>query len=156
MSERFHIVFVCTGNICRSPMAEAMVRDALDSAGLGGRVEVESAGTGGWHAGDGMDPRAAAELESLGIDSEHSAQQIDDRLLGADLLVALDSGHERALRHAGADPERIRMLRSFDPDAHGLDVADPYYGSALDFRTVRHQIAAAAPGIVEFVREQTS
>ena len=154
MSDPYRVVFVCTGNICRSPMADVMARAAFTDAGLGDRVAVESAGTGGWHVGDGMDPRAAAELEGLGLDPTHSAQQVSERLLGADLLVALDSGHARSLRHSAADPERIRLLRSFDPDAHGEDVADPYYGSQRDFSTVRRQISAALPGLVDFIRTE--
>lgn len=154
MSDPYRVVFVCTGNICRSPMAEVMARSALAEAGLGEVVSVESAGTGGWHTGERMDPRAETELEGLGLDSGHAAQQVSERLLGADLLVALDSGHARSLRHSGAAPERIRLLREFDPDAHGVDVADPYYGSQRDFSTVRRQISAALPGLVEAVRTE--
>lgn len=154
MSEPYRVVFVCTGNICRSPMAEVMGRAAFADAGLGEKVSVESAGTGGWHTGEDMDPRAAAELEALGLDSAHAAQQVSERLLGADLLVAFDSGHARSLRHSGAAPEKIRLLREFDPDAHGVDVADPYYGSQRDFTTVRRQISAALPGLVDAVRHE--
>lgn len=154
MSDPYRVVFVCTGNICRSPMAEVMARAAFADADFGESVAVESAGTGGWHTGDGMDPRAAAELEGLGLESSHSAQQVSERLLGADLLVALDSGHARSLQHSGAEPDRIRLLRSFDPEAHGEDVADPYYGSPRDFGTVRRQISAALPGLVDFVRAE--
>lgn len=154
MSDPYRVVFVCTGNICRSPMAAVMARAAINDAGLGANVSVESAGTGGWHTGEGMDPRAAAELEGLGLDSTHAAQQVSERLLGADLLVALDSGHARSLRHSGADPERIRLIREFDPDAHGVDVADPYYGSQRDFATVRRQISAALPGLVDAIRQE--
>jgi protein-tyrosine phosphatase len=152
MSDPYRVVFVCTGNICRSPMAEVMARAAFADAGLGEKVSIESAGTGGWHTGEGMDPRAAAELEGLGLESGHSAQQVSARLLDADLLVALDSGHASSLRHSGAAPERVRLLREFDPDAHGVDVADPYYGSQRDFSTVRRQISAALPGLVDTVR----
>lgn len=154
MSDPYRVVFVCTGNICRSPMAEVMARAAFADAGLGEKVSIESAGTGGWHTGEGMDPRAAAELEGLGLDPGHSAQQVSERLLDADLLVALDSGHANSLRHSGAAPERVRLLREFDPDAHGVDVADPYYGSQRDFSTVRRQISAALPGLVDTVRTE--
>lgn len=154
MSDPYRVVFVCTGNICRSPMAEVMARAAFADAGLGEKVSIESAGTGGWHTGEGMDPRAAAELEGLGLDSGHSAQQVSERLLDADLLVALDSGHASSLRHSGAAPESVRLLREFDPDAHGVDVADPYYGAQRDFSTVRRQISAALPGLVDAVRTE--
>lgn len=150
----FDIVFVCTGNICRSPMAEVMGRAAFAAAGLGESVRVRSAGTGGWHAGAGMDPRAAAELATLDLPGDHTAQQVSGELLEADLLIALDQGHERFLRHEGVPGERLRLLRSFDPDAHGLDCADPYYGSQRDFAQVRTEIAASLPGLVDYVREQ--
>lgn len=155
-STPFAIVFVCTGNICRSPMAEIMAREAFAQAGLSEEVAIQSAGTGGWHVGDGMDPRAAQELATLGLPTEHRAQQLNDELLQADLLVALDSGHESHLLHAGVPAERVRLLRSFDPQAHSLDVEDPYYGSQQDFAQVRHQVSAALPGVVEFVRAQVA
>ena len=133
------VVFVCTGNICRSPMAEVMARRAFEEAGLADRVTVSSVGTGGWHVGDGMDPRAAAEL----ADDDHTAH----------LLVALDRGHRAHLHHAGVEPDRVRLLRSFDPDAHGEDVADPYYGDHTDFTRTCVEITAALPGLVDEVRD---
>lgn len=147
-----NVVFVCTGNICRSPMADVMARRAFAEAGLGDRVRVSSVGTGGWHVGDGMDPRAAAELEANGYDSAHVATQLADRHHGADLLVALDSGHRTHLLDSGVAPERVRLLRGFDPAADGHDVADPYYGDHSGFTRTRLQIDAALPGLVAEVR----
>lgn len=150
---RVRVVFVCTGNICRSPMAESMARKAFAGAGLGGRVEVTSVGTGGWHVGDGMDPRAAAELEAHGFDSAHSAAQLADADHSADLVVALDSGHRSHLLDEGVQPERVRLLRAYEPGADGRDVADPYYGDHSGFTRTRLQIAAALPGLVAEVRD---
>ncbi|HHX84227.1 MAG TPA: low molecular weight phosphotyrosine protein phosphatase [Actinomycetales bacterium] len=147
------VVFVCTGNICRSPMAEVMARRAFEEAGLADRVTVSSVGTGGWHVGDGMDPRAAAELERHGYASAHTAAQLADDDHTAHLLVALDRGHRAHLHHAGVEPDRVRLLRSFDPDAHGEDVADPYYGDHTDFTRTRVEITAALPGLVDEVRD---
>lgn len=146
------VVFVCTGNICRSPMAESMTRRALDDAGLGDRVSVSSAGTEGWHAGKGMDPRAAAELEAHGFDTAHVAAQLSEPDHSADLVVALDSGHHSHLLAAGIDDARVRRIRTYDPGADGADVADPYYGDASDFTRTRIQIAAALPGLLAEVR----
>ena len=151
-----HVVFVCTGNICRSPMAEVMARHAFAEAGLGGRVTVSSVGTGGWHVGDGMDPRAAAELEAAGYDSAHTAAQLSPADHSADLVVALDSGHRDHLLAAGADPGRVRLLRGFDPGADGTDVADPYYGDNGGFTRTRLEIAGAIPGLVTEVRDLLS
>ncbi|WP_281190020.1 low molecular weight protein-tyrosine-phosphatase [Millisia brevis] len=148
-----HVTFVCTGNICRSPMADRIVATAVERAGLADEVQVTSAGTGSWHVGDRADARARAELERHGYPSAHTARHVDDDILSADLIIALDRGHAKALRALGADPSRVRLLREFDPQAVGdLSVADPYYGSARDFAEVREQIEAAVPGLLEEIR----
>lgn len=152
-ARRVRVVFVCTGNICRSPMAESMARRAFADAGLGEQVTVSSVGTGGWHVGDGMDPRAAAELETHGFDTAHAAAQLSTTDHDADLVVALDSGHRDHLLAAGVDPSRVRLLRGYEPDADGTDVADPYYGDHSGFTRTRLQIDAALPGLLAEVRE---
>jgi protein-tyrosine phosphatase len=151
MAEPLHVTFVCTGNICRSPMGQNIFRRALDDAGLADRVRVTSCGTGGWHVGDPADIRARTELTSAGYDDEHTAAQIGPEHLDADLFLAMDHGHLRALHEQGVG-NRSELLRSFDPDADDQDVADPYYGSDDDFRTVREQIEAAMPGLLDWVR----
>jgi protein-tyrosine phosphatase len=153
-----HVCFVCTGNICRSPMAEMVFREFLRKEGLEDRIKVTSAGTGGWHIGDGADYRAAAVLREHGYPYTHAAAQVNTDHLRADLLVALDGGHERALQklvaRSGGDPARIRMLRSFDPKATGdLDVPDPYYGGNNGFTQVLRMIEASMPGLVDFVKK---
>lgn len=148
------VSFICTGNICRSPVAAIIFREHLRRAGLAERVEVTSAGTGGWHVGDPADPRAAQSLADNGYPTEHVAAQVDDNHLDADLLVALDSGHARALRRMVGDPERVRLLRSFDPDADGEDVPDPYYGDKAGFDRVVEMVEAAVPGLLAWVRER--
>ncbi|MCU1644635.1 MAG: low molecular weight phosphotyrosine protein phosphatase [Nocardia sp.] len=149
-----HVTFICTGNICRSPMAEKIFAAHLEQAGLADRVRVSSAGTGSWHVGDEADRRTTGELRAHGYPVGHAAAVIGDDHLDADLLVALDSGHERALAHLGVPAERRRLLRSFDPDADGPDVPDPYYGDQSDFVLVREQIEAAMPGMLDWVHAQ--
>ncbi len=149
----FHVVFVCTGNICRSPVAEKVFAARLAEAGLTDRVRVTSAGMGPWHRGEPMDDRAAASLRDRGYDSTHRARQIDDELLDADLLVAATHDHVRELLAAGADLARIVLLRSFDPDApEGAEVPDPYFGGPDGFDEVIGMVEAAMPGLVERVR----
>jgi protein-tyrosine phosphatase len=148
-----HVVFVCSGNICRSPVAEKVFRARLADAGLTDAIEVSSAGIGSWHAGEPMDRRAAATLEGRGYDTEHRAQQVDRRQLDADLLVAATDDHVRDLVAAGAPPERVVLLRSFDPDApEGAEVPDPYYGGPDGFDEVIGMVEAAMPGLVDRVR----
>ncbi|WP_268959783.1 low molecular weight protein-tyrosine-phosphatase [Rhodococcus sp. P1Y] len=154
--DALHVSFVCTGNICRSPMAEKIFAQHLDEAGLGSSVRVSSAGIDGWHEGEGADPRTVAELDAHGYDSEHEAAQVGPNHLEADLLVALDTGHARQLLQLGAPAERIALLRSFDDDADDQSVADPYYSSDDAFSEVREQIEAAMPGLVEWARNRVS
>jgi protein-tyrosine phosphatase len=151
----YRVTFVCTGNICRSPMAEWVLRHHVEEEGLD--VEVDSSGTGNWHVGDGADERTVATLERAGYRSAHIARQFEpgwfDRY---DLILALDEGHRRALRAMAPDAEargKIRLLREFDPDAGGdLDVPDPYYGDQADFDLVLEQVEAAMPGLLEEIR----
>lgn len=153
--ERAHIVFVCTGNICRSPMAEIIVRDALETAGIAHEVLVQSCGIGGWHVGQRADHRALAELRNAGLDGrEHRATQLGAQHQTADLFIALDKTHVRDLKAWGIARSRIRLLRSFDPESPtGAEVADPYYGDADAFTQTRTEIEAATPGLLHWVKE---
>ncbi|NEB78038.1 low molecular weight phosphotyrosine protein phosphatase [Streptomyces sp. SID14478] len=154
----FRVCFVCTGNICRSPMAEHVFRARVESAGLSGTVEVDSAGTDGWHVGDGADPRTVHVLEEAGYTCAHTARQFHrDWFARLDLVVALDAGHLRALRTmapTAEDAEKIHLLRSYDPDADGadLDVPDPYYGDMGGFEECLRMVEAASDGLLDAVR----
>ena len=151
----FHLVFVCSGNICRSPAAEKVFRARLSEAGRADAVQVSSAGVGPWHVGEPMDRRAAATLRERGYDTTHTARQIDRDQLGADLLVAATEHHVRDVVAAGADPERVVLLRSFDPDApEGAEVPDPYYGGPEGFAEMIGMVEAAMPGLVDRVLTQ--
>jgi protein-tyrosine phosphatase len=135
-------------------MAELVFREHLREAGLAEVVEVNSAGTGPWHVGEPADERARRTLAEHGYPTDHVATQVDNRHLGADLLVALDSGHARTLVRIADDPDRVRLLRSFDPEAgDDLDVPDPYYGDPAGFEEVLAMIEAASPGLLAWVRD---
>lgn len=156
MSEQLHVTFICSGNICRSPMAEKMFAHQITERGLGHAVRVTSAGTGGWHAGEPADRRASHVLREHGYPTGHRAAQVDEDHMSADLVIALGRNHVRMLRDLGVPAERIRMLRSFDPrsGAHPLDVDDPYYGDHADFEDVFAVIEASLQGLHDWVDEQ--
>ena len=151
--EALHVTFVCSGNICRSPMAEKMFADQLRRRGLGDAVRVTSAGTGNWHVGERADVRANRVLRAHGYPTDHRAAHVGEDHLAADMVVALGRNHLRLLRELGVDDDRVRMLRSFDPRsaAHALDVEDPYYGDHEEFEQVLTVIEAALPGLHDWV-----
>lgn len=138
----FAVCFVCTGNICRSPMAEVVLRSLAEQAGLSSAIQISSAGTGEWHLGEHADRRALDALERRGLDGgRHRAQLFDpSRFAEFDLVVALDHGHERALRswaRTEVDRQKIRRLLAFEPALSPQgDVPDPYYSDAAAFDSV--------------------
>ncbi len=156
----YEIVFVCTGNICRSPMAEIATRAMAeatvlaDGSALGDRLIISSAGTGPWHEGEPMDRRTRAALQRAGYtDHGHVAHQISvPRLKQSNLIVALDGRHLQTLRSLGVDRSRLYLLRSFDPSAGGApDVPDPYYGDEADFDACMEMVANGCRGLVSVV-----
>lgn len=148
------MTFVCTGNICRSPIARIVYERALDDAGLADRVRVTSAGTGGWHAGDPADSRAREVLARHGYPTAHTAAEVGDSHLSADLVVALSSSHLADLTALGVPQDRLVLLRSFDPAAPVHDTPDPYYGDLDDFETTLRQVEGSMPGLVEWTRNR--
>lgn len=153
MSTPLHVTFVCTGNICRSPIARIVYEQAVVDAGLADRVRVTSAGTGGWHEGDPADHRARTVLAEAGYPTDHAAAEVTVDHLGADLVVALHRSHVEPLRELGVPDERLHLLRDFDPDAPSESVPDPYYGDLDDFRATLAQVEAAMPGLIEWTQE---
>lgn len=155
-AELLHVSFVCTGNICRSPMAEKVFAHQLRERGLDPHVRVTSAGTGAWHVGCEADARANRVLREHGYPTTHCAAQLSDDHLSADLLVALGRNHARTLAELGVPVEKVRLLRSFDPRAaaHAPDVEDPYYGLHADFEETLVVIERSLPGLHEWVDAQ--
>lgn len=146
---------VCSGNICRSPMGEKVFARALSDAGLADRVQVSSSGTGDWHIGDGADGRARALLREAGYPEDHAGSQITKQRIGEfDLYLAAEDEHVEHLKRLGADPDSIVLIRSLDPTADSDQLPDPYYTSDERYREVFEMIQAAAPGVVESVRER--
>ncbi|HEY2280318.1 MAG TPA: low molecular weight protein-tyrosine-phosphatase [Streptosporangiaceae bacterium] len=156
----YTVCLVCLGNICRSPMAEVVLRAELAQAGLADAVTVDSAGTGDWHLGHPMDTRARAELEQRGYDgSAHRARQVDASWLpGRDLFLAMDRRNLADLRlmaaQAGVPADRVRLfgeasdLRASGGAGDYLDIPDPYGGGADDFSAALELIRAGARDLV--------
>jgi len=160
---------VCTGNICRSPMAEVVLRRRLEEAGLGDDVVVDSSGISDEEHGNPIDRRARAVLAEAGYEvPAHRAHQATPAEIGErDLVLAMTARHARWLRTAAPDEAaagRVRMYRSFDPaapsvggpdavaDEAALDIDDPWYGDRSDFESTLAQVEAAADAVVEHVR----
>jgi protein-tyrosine phosphatase len=159
----YRVCLVCLGNICRSPMAETVLRAELASAGLDGLVVVDSAGTGDWHVGDGMDPGARAALATRGHDGSgpktHRARQFRPSSLARyDLILAMDARNLRDLRRmargsAGSfspgDADRIRLFGEVGglTGTRGGDIPDPWGGGPDEFGHVLDLLGAAAPVI---------
>jgi protein-tyrosine phosphatase len=164
----YRVMTVCTGNICRSPIAEVVLRDRFEAAGLGDRVVVDSGGTSSEELGNPIDPRAARVLREAGYPvPRRTAYQVAARdVADRDLLLPMTGQHARRLRTlaaaAGTDAAKVRIYRSFDPaapsletvDESVLDVADPWYGGHDDFLATLEQVEAAADAIVDFVRSE--
>jgi protein-tyrosine phosphatase len=154
------ILFVCLGNICRSPTAEGVMRALVREVELDGAVELDSAGTGGWHVGSPPDERATAVALRQGITLEGAARQVRrEDFEDFDLILAMDSSNLAELRRLAADERgrsRVRMLREFDPASaelkEDLDVPDPYYGGPRGFEDVLEMVRAACAGLLEEVR----
>ncbi|MBA2773121.1 MAG: low molecular weight phosphotyrosine protein phosphatase [Nocardioidaceae bacterium] len=153
----YAIAMVCLGNICRSPVAEVVLSAKLAAIGLSD-VSVDSAGTGSWHVGEPIDPRAAAMLVDHGYDPRpHRARQFSaDWFDSHDLVLAMDRSNltelERISRSAD-DLGKISMFRSFDPDATGsLDVPDPWYGGRADFENVLTVVERTTDALVDELR----
>ncbi|MGW4420932.1 low molecular weight protein-tyrosine-phosphatase [Streptosporangium sp. NPDC004631] len=147
-----HVSFICTGNICRSPMAAIVAKQYLHKAGLSDRVTVSSAGIEDWNAGNPADERSITVLARNGYPTEHSASHVNDIHLTADLLVPMDEGHKSTLLGL-ADPLRVRLLREFDPaSSQDLNIPDPYFGDLEGFDEALRMIETAMPGLIAWIQ----
>jgi protein-tyrosine phosphatase len=150
------VLFVCLGNICRSPTGEGVFRSYLSDQGLEGEVEVDSAGTGDWHVGERADPRMRRAAESRGFRLDSIARQVTPDELGDwDLVVAMDESNLQQLRRLdSAAGARIHLLSEFLASGAPRDVPDPYYGGHDGFDRVIDLIESACPVIVERLLEK--
>jgi protein-tyrosine phosphatase len=152
------VLFVCMGNICRSPTAEGVFRRLVRDEGLENEIEIDSAGTGDWHAGEPPDARATEAARRRGIEIDGAARQFDpadfDRF---DLILAMDEENRRDLLRLAPNEgarAKVRLFREFDPAADGgdLGVPDPYFGGERGFEHVLDLVDAAARGLLDELR----
>lgn len=153
-----HVLLVCLGNICRSPTAEAALREALLAAGVD-HVTVDSAGTGRWHLGEPPDERMRRAAAEEGLTLDGQARQVTAAdLTAADLVLAMDRRNLADLRRLAPDADaaaKIRLFREFDPEAgDDLDVPDPYYGGPRGFANVVEICRRTARGVVSHLVAQ--
>ena len=156
MAESLRLLMLCMGNICRSPMAEGALRARLQAAGLADVVEIDSAGTGDWHAGDPPDPRAIATAAAHGVDiGMLRARRIEagdfERF---DWILCADRDNLAQVRKPMQGHARPVLLRDWAACAHPLEVPDPYTGGSREFELAWSLVDDAAVRIVERIRSE--
>ncbi|MEO0483687.1 MAG: low molecular weight protein-tyrosine-phosphatase [Planctomycetota bacterium] len=159
--EPLGVLFVCLGNICRSPLAEAIFAHRTDELGLTPQLHIDSAGTGGWHVGKPADSRSIAVGRRHGIDVPSVAREVDpdEDFHRFHLIVPMDESNQTTLLEWGAQRERVRLMRSFDPALAGrpdreIEVPDPYYGDGDGFERVYQMLDAATSRLIEHVQDR--
>ena len=153
------ICFVCMGNICRSPTAEAVMRRLVQERGLESSIAIESAGIGSWHVGNRADRRARTAAGRRGYAVESRAQQFTPSFFERfDYILAADRENRRHLEELAPGPEALRkvhLLRDFDPASpKGAEVPDPYYGGSDGFERVLDICEAACRGLLDHVASE--
>lgn len=149
-SDTIGLLFICAGNICRSPLAEGVFRHRARERGFMDRFHVDSAGTGAWHAGEPADQRARDVAARHGIVLDGVARQVSRKdFTRFDLLLCADAENLDTLLDRGAPPEKTRLLLSCDPGASLREVPDPYGGGSADFETVFRLVDSASAALLD-------
>jgi protein-tyrosine phosphatase len=162
VTEPISVLFVCLGNICRSPLAEAVFRQTVTDAGLAGRFHIDSAGTSGYHDGDPPDRRTAEVAARRGVDVSGASRRVTRKDIASfDYIVAMDTENQRALeRMVRGDPgggsPAVHLFREFDPEAgpDDLEVPDPYYGGPRGFENVHDLVERSARGLLDYLADR--
>ncbi|MDX1599883.1 MAG: low molecular weight protein-tyrosine-phosphatase [Anaerolineales bacterium] len=154
MSEPMDILFVCLGNIVRSPLAENLFRHVAEERGLDDQYVVDSAGTSAYHVGEPPDRRMRQTAKKYGLEYTGRSRQVSDAdLRNFDLIVAMDDSNARNLKEMARDEEqaaKIRLMREFDPQAEGSpDVPDPYYGGMEGFENTYQLVKRSVEGLLD-------
>jgi protein-tyrosine phosphatase len=160
MAQKYRILFVCMGNICRSPAAHGVMESFIEREGLADRVEVDSAGTGGWHAGDLPDSRMRRHAAERGYELDSRARQVKSSDFDEfDLILVMDRQNLRDIKDFVRKPTDLRNVKlfcEFVNDRSETEVPDPYYGGDEGFETVLDLVENGCEGIVRFIRNGES
>ncbi|MGH7447401.1 MAG: low molecular weight protein-tyrosine-phosphatase [Longimicrobiales bacterium] len=156
---RIRVLFVCLGNICRSPLAEGVFRALVSTEGIADRFDIDSAGTSDYHTGDSPDPRTSSEAAQRGVILEHAARQIRvEDLERYDYVIAMDASNLGRIKRLATNPPgraELHLLRAFDRDAgDDLEVPDPYFGGPRGFADVHDMVERACRGLLDHIRMQ--
>jgi protein-tyrosine phosphatase len=153
--KKTRVLFVCLGNICRSPLGAAIMKKKIRERGLESLIEVDSCGTSNYHIGDNADPRTIASAKKHGVAIDHCARQLtSDDLDHFDFVLAMDkSNYQNILRLAKVSEQstKVRLMRAFDPVSQGADVPDPYHGGEIGFQEVYEILDRATDGFINFL-----
>lgn len=157
MSNPVRVLFVCLGNICRSPTAHGVFESMAREVGLDGHIEVDSSGTGNWHVGHVPDERAVAEARQRGYDLSHlRARQVEvEDFRRFDIIVAMDHSNLTDLKVMQPEDSKaeVRLFLEFSPEAETDEVPDPYYGGVDGFAHVFQLIESASTGLLGHICE---
>ena len=157
VTDRIRVVFVCLGNICRSPLAEGTFRRHVEQAGLSQRFHIDSAGTAAYHAGEPPDPRSVQEARRQGVDisGQRARKFVASDLSRFDYVMAMDRANLRDIRALAKGPVKAEIgLMLAEGDSRGTEVPDPYYGGARGFSVVWQMVDVATAGLLVRVRTE--
>lgn len=157
LKDTIGVLFVCLGNICRSPLAEGIFRDLVRRAGLESRFDIDSAGTSGYHNGDAADTRTVETARRRGVVVDSISRKVTHKdLMRFDYILAMDRDNLTKLRMLDpGNSAKIRLIRSFDSESWPeAGVPDPYYGGPNGFEEVHDLIERACTGLLQHIRTE--
>jgi protein-tyrosine phosphatase len=156
--KKIKVLFVCLGNICRSPLGAAIMKQKVMKYGMDKWVEVDSCGTSSYHIGDGADPRTIASADRHGIPVDHCARQLTAADLDEfDYIFAMDKSNYQNILKVGNGRDvrdKVKLMREFDPRSKGSEVPDPYHGDEGSFQEVFEILDRSTTAFIDYLKEE--